>query len=359
VNSLRDYWLKRQSWEEGLRSGGSVVLRSALHLSRNLQNVPFPERLGPMERKEISEKIMARVRRTSAFRGSLCLELGILTEDERMALQEWCHIATMDPTSYDGSYLLLVNDGSASLWICGNHHICWNLFGGDLCLKGLWKQVSRWESSFADLKYAFSPVWGYLASDLEEWGSGLCVSVTLHIPAIVESGCHDEAVRALRSLGLKWCSEYRFVSLEFVPVIKIFHDGSSKISLKAKEALLILQEAVLFIADKERDLRNRLLKKQKLKIWDRVSRSWGTLFSCRLLSASEALYCLSNLRLGVDFGWCPERLRAIIDYYARHLLRGTLRMCAEMENPQIEQEEADRAQYVKKFATMENLPIFS
>jgi protein arginine kinase len=310
-----------------------------------------------MERKEISEKIMARMRRTSAFRRSLCWKLDTLVEEERMALQEWGHISVLDTASYDGSHLLLVDDGSASVWLCGNHHICWNLFWEGLCLERLWKQVSRWESSFTNLKYAFSPVFGYLASDLGEWGSGLCISVTLHIPAIMESGCYDEVVGALQPLGLKWCSEYRFVSLEFVPVVKIFYDRSSK--TLPKEALIVLREAILLIAAKERDVRNQLLEKQKLKIWDRVSRAWGTLFSCQLLPASEALYCLSSLRLGVDIGWCPEKLRAIIDHHARHLLRGTLWLWAETENFQSEQEDAERARYIKQFVTVENCPIFS
>jgi protein arginine kinase len=356
VNSLRDFWLRQQSRpEKGLEDKESIVLRSDLHLSRNLKDLPFQERLNAEKCSELSEQIIARMRKMRSFRKSLSCNLATLMEEERLSLQEWGYIFTDGTSPYEGSQVLLKDDGTAGVWICGTHHVCWSAFGKGLSLEVLWRQMSRWESSFKDAEYAFSPLYGYVSSDLGDWGSGLCASVTLHLPAILENGLWRQMVAVLPSLGLKCCPEYRFISLEMLPVVKIFHDGSSGIA--PKEALRILKEAVLLVAHRERDERDQLLRKQKLKIWDRVNRSWATLFSCQLLSASEALYCLSNLDLGVYFGWFPKEFLSIIGHQARYLLSGTFRVCVGVKDLQREQEEASRAQYVKQFITMERRPI--
>jgi protein arginine kinase len=303
----------------------------------------------------MSEKVAMGIRKMPAFRKSLFLDLGILSEDERLALQEWGYISSLDVARYEGSCLWLKDDGLASIWTGGHHHLCWHASRAGLCLDVLWKSLSRWASSLKDLDYAFSPIYGYLAADLEEWGHGLCASAVLYIPAIVENGLYEQTVMALRSLGLKWRAEYEYVALNLLPVVRIFYDDSLKCS--PKEALRILKEAVLLVADREHNERNYFLQKQKLKILDRVNRSWGMLLFCQLLSSPEALYYLFNLRLGVNFGWLSEEYASKIDHQARRLLSASFRIYRGIEASQREREDADRARYVKEFIALGKGPL--
>jgi protein arginine kinase len=355
VNSLRDFWLKQYSRPEELPKSDPVLLWSDLYLSRNLRDLPFPERLSSTERREMSEKAAVCIRKIPTFRKSSFWDLGTLSEDERLALQEWRYISPLDVARYEGSYLWLKDDGLASIWTGGHCHLCWHASRTGLCLDALWKSLSRWASSLKDLDYAFSPTYGYLTADLEEWGSGLRASVVLYIPAIVENGLCDQTVVALRSLGLKWRAEYEYIDLNLLPVIRIFHDDSLKCS--PEEALRILKEAVLLMADREHNERNYLLQKQRLKILDRVNRSWGTLLFCQLLSSPEALYYLFNLRLGVDFGWLPKECESTIDAHVHRLLSASFRVYRGIETSQREREDADRARYVKEFITLGNGPL--
>jgi protein arginine kinase len=350
VNSLRDFWSKQYSRPEELPKSDPVVLWSDFYLSRNLLDLPFPERLSSAERREMSEKVAMGIRKIPAFRRSFSWDLGTLSEDERLALQEWGYISPLDAARYEGSCLWLKDDGLASVWTRGHSHLCWHASRAGLCLDVLWKSLSRWASALKDFDYAFSPDYGYLAADLEEWGSGLRASVVLYIPAIVENGLYDQTAVALRSLGLKWRAEYEYVALNLLPIVRIFHDDSSKSS--PEEILCILKEAVLLVADREHSERNYLLQRQRSKIWDQVNRSWGTLLFCQLLSSSEALYYLFHLRLGVNFGWLPKEYASMIDVHVRRLLSASFRIYRGIEASQKDREDTDRARYVKEFIAL-------
>jgi protein arginine kinase len=353
VTALRDFWLKRRSEEGADAASDPVVLRTHLRLSRNLRDLPFPERLSPEERREFSQRWTARLRKLPAFRRSLVLDLKSLGEDERWSLREWDYISALEATRYEGSYLLLKEEGNAGVWLGGQQHLSWSACQKGLCPERLWKSVSRWASAVPETDYAFSPQHGYLSPDSREWGSGLVASVTLHLPAIVENALHEQTMAELSPLGLKSCPEYGFVALELLPVVRIFHDAPS---CSPDEALRALREAVVHIRNREITERNRLWQKQGLRIWDRVNRAWGTLFSCQLLGAAEAFHCLSHLRAAAAGGCLPKDWLPRIDRWARQLLGGTFRVClGENELPR-EREEAERARYVKSFITPEARP---
>ncbi|MDR0728116.1 MAG: hypothetical protein LBF21_00665 [Puniceicoccales bacterium] len=354
MTALRDFWLKRRSEEGADAASEPVVLRTHLRLSRNLRDLPFPERLSPDERRDFSQKWATRLRKLPAFRRSLVLDLKSLGEDERWSLREWDYISALEATRYEGSYLLLKEEGNASVWLGGQQHLSWSACQKGLGLERLWKQVSRWASSVAEADYAFSPQHGYLSPDSREWGSGLVASVTLHLPVLVESALYEQTMAELPSLGLKTCPEYGFVALELLPVVRILHDVPST---PPAEALRRLREAVVLIRDRESVERNRLWQKQNLRIWDRVNRAWGTLFSCQLLGAAEALHCLSQLRGAAAGGYLPKDWLSRIDHWARQLLGGTFRVCLGENDLPREREEAERARYVKSFITTEARPM--
>ncbi|MDR3143633.1 MAG: hypothetical protein LBT57_02160 [Puniceicoccales bacterium] len=353
MTALRDFWLKWQSEERADTASEPIVLRTHLRLSRNLRDLPFPERLSPDERRDFSRKWAARLRKLSTFRRSLVLDLRSLSEDEHWSLREWGYTSALEAARYEGSHLLLKEGGNVSLWLGGHQHLSWGVFQKGLCLERLWKQIFRWASSLADADYAFSLQHGYLSSDSKDWGSGLVASVTLHLPAIVESALYEQTMAELPLLGLKSCPEYSFVALELLPIVRIIHDAPSR---SPAEALRTLQEAVVLIRDKEAVERNRLWQQQNLRIWDRVNRAWGTLFSCQLLGAAEALHCLSYLRWAAAGGWLPKDWLSRIDRWVRQLLSGTFRVCLGENDLSREQEDAERARYVKSFISMEARP---
>jgi protein-arginine kinase len=170
----------------------------------------------------------------------------------------------------------------------------------------------------------------------------------------MESKLWEPIMAVLSSLGLKYCPKYQFISFEFLPIVKIFQYGHGKVS--PEEILRILKEAALLVAHKECEERSRLLGTQKLKFWDRVNRAWATLLSCQLLSAPEALYCLSSLKLGVYFGWFPKEFGLRLEHYTCYLLSGTFRVCMEGKDRSEELENANRARYIQRFITVENRP---
>src|SRR5690606_1136950 len=68
------------------------------------------------------------------------------------------------------------------------------------------------------------------------------------------------------------------------------------------EIMAKLKNVIYQIINKERYVRDDLLKKRKYEIEDRIFRSYGILKYTRKISSKEAMMHLSNVRLGKEMG---------------------------------------------------------
>ena len=59
--------------------------------------------------------------------------------------------------------------------------------------------------------------------------------------------------------------------------------------------------------------RESFLEDRKQVLFDKIGRAYGVLSNACMLESSEAMDCLSLMRLAVDFGFLPEKYRTIID----------------------------------------------
>ncbi|MMZ63348.1 putative ATP:guanido phosphotransferase [compost metagenome] len=79
---------------------------------------------------------------------------------------------------------------------------------------------------------------------------------------------------------------------------------SNQITLGQSEAEIIenLYGVVLQIIEHEKNARNKLLTESRLRMTDRVMRSYGILSYASIMDSKEAAQRLSDVRLGVDLG---------------------------------------------------------
>jgi protein arginine kinase len=147
--------------------------------------------------------------------------------------------------------------------------------------------------------YAFSPRYGYLTACPTNLGTGVRVSVMLHLPALKMTGQIEKFFNAARDMSLA----VRGLFGEGTEATSDLYQISNQVTLGVSESDIISQfeNAVIpEIIEYENAARNQLLSKQSDVLDDKISRAMALLQNAHLISSQEALFLLSHLRLGIN-----------------------------------------------------------
>jgi protein arginine kinase len=155
------------------------------------------------------------------------------------------------------------------------------------------------------IDYAFSKRWGYLTACPTNVGSGIRLSVMMHLPALKLTEEIEKLRRAAKDLHLAVRGYYG----EGSESAGDFYQISNQITLGRTEQELLAEfrERVLpKIIDYETQARRLLVEHNPTLLDDRIHRALGILLAARLLGAEEAMKLLSRVRLGIRLGRLPE-----------------------------------------------------
>lgn len=175
----------------------------------------------------------------------------------------------------------------------------------------------------ATLAYAWHPRLGHLTACPTNVGTGLRVSVMMHLPGLALENRIHGTLKGLPNYGLT----ARGFHGENSETTGDFHQISNEVTLgKAVEEIEEeLGEMVALLMEKELEARSLLMKSHDMAVRDAVWRSFGILSHARRIDTAEAMTHLSKLRLGVDEGYfgklSHEMLnRLVADIQPAHLV---------------------------------------
>jgi protein arginine kinase len=149
------------------------------------------------------------------------------------------------------------------------------------------------------VEYAFSPKYGYLTACPTNLGTGIRVSVMLHLPALKMTGQIEKFLNATKSLGLA----VRGLFGEGTEAAGDFYQLSNQITLGVRENDIVTQfEKTIIpeIVEYEHAARTQLLSHDAGLLDDKISRALALLKNANLISSQEALFLLSHIRLGLN-----------------------------------------------------------
>lgn len=151
------------------------------------------------------------------------------------------------------------------------------------------------------LEYAYSGRFGYLTACPTNVGTGIRVSVMLHLPGLKLVGEMDKVRRATRDMSLAvrgYYGEGSEAAGEFFQISNQTTLGKAETSIVNELEKEILPQIVQY----ERAARRMLLERRRRLLEDKVFRALGTLRHARLMTPEEAIMLLSDVRLGVLTG---------------------------------------------------------
>jgi protein arginine kinase len=168
-------------------------------------------------------------------------------------------------------------------------------------LDDCWKEIDSLDDSLEEqLTFAFHEQFGYLTACPTNVGTGIRVSVMVHLPALVQTREIQKAFQALQKINLAVRGLYG----EGSQAMGDFYQISNQTTLGMSELQVIdrVREVIPRILEYERRAREEMLREKRQELHDQISRAHGTLKSAQKISSEETMVLLSSVRMGVNLG---------------------------------------------------------
>ena len=285
---LSDLTGKAGEWLRGSGPMSETVISSRIRLARNVKGYAF---LSTADRKRRKDFRRARFERRFSMRTSrqtLYVDLGQATELDRELLVER-HLISRQHAAAEGARGVAVGqDEDLSIMVNEEDHLRLQVLKSGLQLDEAWDQINEIDDTLEEqLEFSFHPRFGYLTACPTNVGTGIRVSVMLHLPALKLLG-EIEKVFAAKDMKLAVRGLYG----EGTEATGDFYQVSNQTTLGKDEQELISDfkhTTIPKIIDYEHQARRTLRSERATALDDIVFRALGVLTSARLMSSDEVL----------------------------------------------------------------------
>ena len=287
-------------WLRGTGPESDIVMCSRIRLARNLADFPFTNRASRGEKAEIEATFQGAVAKAGI--DVTYIDVNSLPPLDRQFLRERQLISNELATGEGPRGVAFGPRENVSIMVNEEDHLRIQVLRSGLQLEEAWEQINRIDDALeSKLDYAFHPRFGYLTACPTNVGTGIRVSVMLHLPALKLTGEIEKVFRAAKELRLAVRGLYG----EGTEATGDFYQISNQTTLGKTEEEIISDFRGLVIPkiiDYERHARRTLLDDRTVALDDKVSRALGILRSARLIASEETLLLLSHLRMGIHLG---------------------------------------------------------
>lgn len=293
-----------------------VVIGSRIRLARNIADFPFVTNCSDDQRHEIENVVRTSFVDDEQLTTIACVdseELQLLERQFLLDLDRVTHQFAGDEETSEFDNLdsgeLDIQIDNVSVQINEEDHLRLTVTRNDWDLNSAWEQLSqlddRIESKF---NYAFDERWGYLTACPANVGTGMRVSVLVHLPALVMTHQIDKVFRSLQKVGIN--ARGVFDDQATGDFFRI----SNQSTLGCNESELIEQVSsiVPVLVRYERQAREFLLSENKEGVRRDVHQAFDELCRCDVdddsqEAISEILSLLSSVRMGIGMGLIDQK----------------------------------------------------
>lgn len=288
-----------------LQSGkeSDVVVSSRIRLARNIIEYPFETRCSKKENEEIVNKIKEVL--PSIGYGLKILKLKDMDDITKMSLVEKRLVSPDFVMNKNDIGAIAINEEeNICIMINEEDHLRLQVFAPGFEIEELLKLMVEIDTKFGKaLNYAYNDKYGYLTACPTNVGTGMRVSVMVHLPALTKTGNIQKVLNIINNFGMNIRGIYGEGSKAAGDMYQI----SNKQTLGVSEEEIINNMKIIVekIIEQER-LARKYLAKHSIELEDKVYRSFGIISNCKKISSEEAREILSDVKLGTDLGIIKE-----------------------------------------------------
>lgn len=298
---LDDLTRRRGEWLRGSGPESDIVISSRIRLARNLADYPFITKATDQDRSRIEKILREAVMGIDQPDRLMYLDVERLPTLDRQFLVERHLISREHAESHGARAVAIDVDETYSIMINEEDHLRIQVMHSGLDLQSTWDQINRIDDIIEQrVTYAFHPRLGYLTACPTNVGTGIRVSVMLHLPGLVLARQIEKVFRSLQKISLAVRGLYG----EGSQAMGDFYQISNQVTLGRSEQDIIKQvgDIVPVIINYERQAREFLVRESHENLHDRVSRAYGILRTAQTISSEETMSLLSSVRMGVNLG---------------------------------------------------------
>lgn len=278
-----------------------VVISSRIRLARNIRGYPFMPCLSDEQQRQLLDKlrdILLSVEPDRLF----YIDVDLASAVERELLAERHLISRRHAAGKGPRGVVISEDETLTAMINEEDHLRMQVYAAGLNLNACWQRINRVDDQIEkQIEYAFDTRLGYMTACPTNLGTGIRVSVMLHLPALKMTGQIEKLIAAARDTDMA----IRGLFGEGTEAIGDFFQLSNQVTLGVSENEVVEQfseKLIPKIVAFENEARRGLMQKKPRILDDKIHRAIGILGSACLISSQEALYLLSQLRLGINLG---------------------------------------------------------
>ena len=292
-------------WLRGEGPESDIVMSTRVRLARNVAAFPFVSRASQEQKRDLERLLRTKIMDACAGDDTIYLSVEDLAEVDRLFLVER-HLISREHAEAEGARGVAVSRGEmVSIMTNEEDHLRIQGIRSGFQMRHTWEMVDEIDDALSGgLSFAFSPRFGYLTACPTNVGTGIRVSVMLHLPALSISRHLEKVFNSVAKMGLVVRGLYGEGTQAYGDLYQI----SNQVTLgKSEEEIMgSVDVAIPRVVEYERRARHKLLTDKRHELEDRVWRSYGMLRHARTISSEETLHLLSQVRMGVNLDLIRE-----------------------------------------------------
>ncbi len=300
--TLADLADHASEWMRGDGPESDVVLSSRVRLARNLAGMAFLQKARARDGHEILGTCQRHIQESGLTDPDLWVDLSECSELDRQFLVERHLISRPHSNGVTPRAVAIGDQELVAVMVNEEDHLRMQVLRNGLQLGSCWEQGNQIDDTLEErMDFAYSSKLGYLTACPTNVGTGLRISVMLHLPALKLTNEIEKVRKAARDMHLALRGFYGEGTESFGDFFQL--SNQTTLGRSEQELLDDFQTTIMpKVIDYERKAREALVEKRPAVLDDKVHRAWGTLEHARLLGSEETLRTISYLRLGLHLG---------------------------------------------------------
>ncbi|MCL2407038.1 MAG: protein arginine kinase [Defluviitaleaceae bacterium] len=293
-------------WYESEKVDEGIIISARVRLARNFEKYHFPNKIKNADATDMMEQTARAVTSAKKVRGSDKFTYTDMTnenEGKLLPLMER-HVISHHLLKKNGAKgIILSGFEDKSIMLNEEDHVrIQSIFPGDN-LEAAFEAANKLDDiieKHGDNKYAFDEQFGYLTACPTNVGTGLRVSLMLHLPVLERLGFISKILPTLSKVNVAVRGIHGEGSDSLGSIYQISNQCS--IGKTEQELLHTLKGMADWVIKQEKSVRDKHFSTYRLAVQDKLYRSYGVLTNCRRLGLEEGMKLLSDLRLGLTDG---------------------------------------------------------
>mgnify|MGYP000103776338 FL=1 len=292
------------NWYVQTGKDSDIVISSRIRLARNIKGIPFTTKCKPEDLEKVINIMNNEV--NSLGYGLKLFRMDKIDNVTKLSLIEKHLISpefvakTEKSITQNLKAILLNDDENICIMVNKEDHLRIQVFSAGLDLENLKNLIVEIDEKIDEAcHYSCDRKYGYLTTCPTNVGTGMKVSVMVHLPALTITGNINKVLQIVNSFGMNIRGLYGEGTQSLGNIYQISNNQS--LGLTEDEIVKNLNIITSKIIEQER-LARKNLTKEPLELEDRICRSYGILTNARKLTSEECLKLWSDVKLGMDLG---------------------------------------------------------